>query len=343
MRRRPVVALLAALAVLGVAPSPAGATPIDDALSRAASIERSLIANGERIDTLSEQYDGAQLRRARALRELAVGKAAVERLTAQHTSLGDRIRTRSADLYRGAGRLSPLDDLSPNDFATRGRHRAYVAAAARRDQQMIDRYRRVVRELDRRSARLDQYRAQAEQEAGIAAIAKAKAIQLEATQQALLAQTQGTIGDALRLRRAASDPAAADLEQRLRTLGVDALPTPPSAVARLVLTYAITQLGKPYVFAAAGPDTFDCSGLTLMAWRQAGVSMAHFAATQYASFPKVSIDALQPGDLVFFYPTIHHVGIYIGGGKMIHAPHTGDVVRVASIYRRSLVGAVRPG
>jgi cell wall-associated NlpC family hydrolase len=345
VRNHLVAAWLAAVvaAAVVVVPAPARATPIDDALGQAASIERGLIVNGERIDALSEQYDGAQVRRAQALHEIEVGTRAVEQLRRQHTALGDLIRRRSADLYRGAGRLSPLDDLSPTNFAARGRHRAYVAAAAQRDQAMIDRYVRVVRELDRRGQRLDQYRARAAQEAVLAGMAKAKAVDLEATQEALLARVQGTIGDALRLRQAASDPAAADLEARLRLLGVDALPAPPSPPARLAVAYAIAQLGKPYVFAAAGPDTFDCSGLTLMAWKQAGVSMAHFAATQYALFPRVSIDALAPGDLVFFGATIHHVGIYIGGGKMIHAPHTGDVVRVASIYRSSLVGAVRPG
>ena len=342
IRRSTVVVLLVALTVAAFGAG-AHATPIDDALARAAAIERGLLANGERIDALSEQYDGAQLRRAQALRALDMGRSVVGALARQQAAYVDRIRARSAALYREAGRASPLDDLSPQKFATLDRRRAYAAAVARRDQEMVDRYVRVVHELDKRTVSLDRYRRQAELEAALAAAARSKAVELEAAQRVLLASVQGTIADALRIRRAASDPGSADLEARLRILGVDALPVAPSPKARLALTYAIAQLGKPYVFAAAGPDAFDCSGLTLMAWKQAGVSMAHFAATQYASFPKVSIDELQPGDLVFFYPTIHHVGIYIGGGKMIHAPHTGDVVRVASIYRASLVGAVRPG
>jgi cell wall-associated NlpC family hydrolase len=81
----------------------------------------------------------------------------------------------------------------------------------------------------------------------------------------------------------------------------------------------------------------------MMAWGSAGVSMPHYSGAQYSSFPHVSLSALQPGDLVFWGPGgSDHVGLYIGGGQMIHAPHTGDVVRVAAVYG-SPSGAVRPG
>ena len=79
--------------------------------------------------------------------------------------------------------------------------------------------------------------------------------------------------------------------------------------------YARAQLGKPYAFATAGPDSFDCSGLTMAAWRAAGVSMAHYSGSQAAAFPKVGWDQLQPGDIVVFYRDFHHVGLYIGGGR----------------------------
>jgi cell wall-associated NlpC family hydrolase len=80
----------------------------------------------------------------------------------------------------------------------------------------------------------------------------------------------------------------------------------------------------------------------MWAWAQAGVSMAHFAATQYASFPKVPRDQLQPGDLVFFYSDIHHVGMYIGNGMFVQAPRTGDVVKISPLAGRNYIGAVRP-
>ncbi|NUO98707.1 MAG: NlpC/P60 family protein [Nonomuraea sp.] len=121
-----------------------------------------------------------------------------------------------------------------------------------------------------------------------------------------------------------------------------------SAGGDLAANWALGQLGKPYVWAAAGPDTFDCSGLTMRAWQQVGVNLDHWTGTQWTSGPHVPLDQLRRGDLLFFGRlssdpgTIHHVGIYVGRGQMVHAPQTGDVVRVASIWRGDLVGATRP-
>lgn len=114
------------------------------------------------------------------------------------------------------------------------------------------------------------------------------------------------------------------------------------------VAFARAHLGDAYVWAAAGPSTWDCSGLTMMAWQAGGVAMPHYAAAQYAQGLKVSRAQLRPGDLVFFgtnpndYQSIYHVGIYIGGGQMIEAPYTGSVVRISSIDRPSLFGFARP-
>ncbi len=114
----------------------------------------------------------------------------------------------------------------------------------------------------------------------------------------------------------------------------------PSAGAAAAVAYARAQLGKPYVYAGAGPNVFDCSGLTMMAWAQGGVSMSHGSQSQYDAFPHVPISQLQPGDLVFFGssgPTNHHVGMVVGPGLMIDAPHTGAYVQLVSYYRPDLV------
>jgi cell wall-associated NlpC family hydrolase len=118
-------------------------------------------------------------------------------------------------------------------------------------------------------------------------------------------------------------------------------------VARAAVRWALAQLGDPYRWGAGGPDTFDCSGLTSSAYRAAGVAIPRVSRAQWGAGPHVAVANLLPGDLVFYADnpadpaTIHHVGIYIGNGLMVHAPHTGDVVRVASIWRESFAGATR--
>jgi peptidoglycan DL-endopeptidase CwlO len=120
---------------------------------------------------------------------------------------------------------------------------------------------------------------------------------------------------------------------------------PVSGRAKLAVNFAYAQLGKPYEWAADGPGSYDCSGLTMASWRAAGVSLPHSSGMQYGYGTHVSQGQLQPGDLVFFYSPISHVGIYIGGGKMIHAPRPGDVVKITSISGSYMpyVGATRPG
>lgn len=116
---------------------------------------------------------------------------------------------------------------------------------------------------------------------------------------------------------------------------------PASGNARVALQYAYAQLGKPYVYGAAGPSSFDCSGLTMMAWQAAGVSLPHNAAAQYSQINHVSAANVKPGDLVFMNG-LGHVGIVVNSTTMIHAPHTGDVVRLAPIGQDPVVGYGRP-
>jgi peptidoglycan DL-endopeptidase CwlO len=107
---------------------------------------------------------------------------------------------------------------------------------------------------------------------------------------------------------------------------------------------ACDLIGIPYVFGSDGPNSYDCSGLTKAAWASVGVHLEHYTKDQWNEGRSVSRGELKPGDLVFYYPgSLHHVAIYVGGGYVVHAPHTGDVVRMATIERGPIAGYRRPG
>jgi peptidoglycan DL-endopeptidase CwlO len=120
-------------------------------------------------------------------------------------------------------------------------------------------------------------------------------------------------------------------------VGVDG----PNPRAKLVLGFACAQLGKSYLWAGDGPSAYDCSGLTMRAWEAAGVTLPHNAAMQAGEGTRVALGSVEPGDLIFFHSPISHVGIYIGKGLMVHAPHSGDVVRIAPARGEAAVAAVR--
>lgn len=119
---------------------------------------------------------------------------------------------------------------------------------------------------------------------------------------------------------------------------------PVSGKAGTAVAAAYSQLGVPYKFATSSPGVnFDCSGLTKYAWGRAGVSLPHQSRAQFAGVPHVSKAEVQPGDLIFYYSPIGHVGIYIGNGQLIHAPQTGDVVKISNVNWGKVVGIGRPG
>jgi cell wall-associated NlpC family hydrolase len=163
--------------------------------------------------------------------------------------------------------------------------------------------------------------------------------QLQARKAAISADIQHLIDQA---------QARADAAARARATGGGDLniPIPPSStLGGQAVAVAMQYLGTPYVWGGASPSGFDCSGFTMYVWGQLGVSLPHNAAAQYGMGTPVPRDALEPGDLVFF-DGLGHVGLYVGNGAFIHAPHTGDVVRISSLsgwYSDTYVGARRVG
>ncbi len=195
--------------------------------------------------------------------------------------------------------------------------------------------------------------------------------------QSQLFDDYATEADALEIRQSATEKRAADIAETEKQLGkekatVDAklaeaktlldklkdkereemlsrgvvrIPSdvPASGRAAAAVKYALAQVGDAYVFGAAGPSAFDCSGLTMMAWAQAGVGLPHSSSAQFSSGPHIAEGDLQPGDLVFYYSPISHVGMYIGNGMIVNAENPGAGVRVTSLHAMPYVGAVRPG
>ncbi|MGH3265720.1 MAG: C40 family peptidase, partial [Trebonia sp.] len=130
-------------------------------------------------------------------------------------------------------------------------------------------------------------------------------------------------------------------QQQVKALKSNA-PAANSKAAAQAVRFALAQVGKPYVFGAAGPGSYDCSGLTMRAWGSAGLSLPHSAAEQYNYGTHISFSQLQPGDLLFYYTPISHVTIYAGDGLMVSAPQSGENVSVLSASPGgSFVGATR--
>ena len=168
------------------------------------------------------------------------------------------------------------------------------------------------------------------------------------TYQDKLNRAKSDLGAALAAERARRDQLAlqqsAALAAKYKAEAAKYKVKAPSSRAGMAVQAALSQLGVPYQFARSSPGVaFDCSGLTLYAWGQAGVSLPHYSRAQFQMGPRVPIQAIQPGDLIFSRTPIGHVAIYIGNGQMVHAPRRGDVVRVAPVPWERVVGITRPG
>jgi peptidoglycan DL-endopeptidase RipA len=207
----------------------------------------------------------------------------------------------------------------------------------------------------RQAAVLTRLREERRRLTALLADAKAHATQLE----------QARIDAIAQARAAAARRAAARAAQRASESQPPSQPQPqppaggggatgdvPGTVSaetgQRAVTYAESQIGKPYEWGADGPDSYDCSGLTMWAYAQVGVHLDHWTGYQWQEGARVATSAMRPGDLAFFATdtsdpnTIHHVGMYIGNGQMVEAPYTGANVRISSVWRPDMIGVVRP-
>jgi cell wall-associated NlpC family hydrolase len=363
-----IVALSAAFVAIAtlvfVAPAN-GTTPKEQLAAKkaeAARLDAQIQSNYDRQDQLNEQLVQAQNAVADAQKKIGAAEAGISQAESDASSLRSKLGLRAATLYMGAGNNDPFA-IDATDVRELGSRAKYTEAAAAQDSNIIDKLRVTEEQLNIQRSDLKKQKS----------VAEAQQAQLERSQQDLDASTKsqakllGSIKgqmsslvhqiavDNQRAAEAAARARVAAQQAAIRSantnngggggggqgITVDPSTIPaPSGGAQAAVAYAYAQLGKPYRYAGVGPESYDCSGLTMMAWARGGVGMAHGSQSQYLSFPKIPISQLQPGDLVFFGssgPTNHHVGIVVGGGMMIDAPHTGAFVEKVSYMRRDLV------
>ncbi|HTN80892.1 MAG TPA: C40 family peptidase [Acidimicrobiales bacterium] len=331
--------------------SPASADKISDTRKQAARMAAHLDDLQEHADNLSEDYADAVYQLHELDGQVAQAQAQMDAADAALGQTRDRLRGYAVSAYVHVEQSSDLLVFlgsTPEDADARI---GYADIAVGKDRSLADTFRSASE--DAAAARSDlmaQRERQAELQAKVQAAKKA-AEKAVAQQTTALAGVRGQLAvlvrqEQARLAAEAAKQARARQQQsrtgRTSTAGRN-VPAPSAGVGGAIAA-ARSQLGVPYRWAASSPGSgFDCSGLTSWAWARAGKSLPHSSRAQYASLPHVPLDQLQPGDLVFFGGhSVNHVGIYIGGGMMIHAPHTGATVEVATIYRRGLIGAARP-
>lgn len=306
--RLALVALAAGAAALA---APAAATP----QPTRADVERL----GDQVSQLDEQLNQARIQLGRLNAELVLAERRVAGHRRAVAATSRRIAERAAAEYKGGGLTSVSALLSGSDSAAVVDRVETLSILARSDGDLLDAAAVQRRALSGGLAEVRRARAAAAAE--VAGIARRKL--------ALVRKLQALE----RLRAQVGEPAAVPLPAGL---------PPARGSAATAVRVALAQVGEPYQWGAAGPDSFDCSGLTMYAWGQAGVGLPHSSRQQYAAVPHVTRAALQPGDLVFFGSPIHHVGMYIGGGRMVDAPSSGRTVRVSGVDRRDYAGAGRP-
>ncbi len=331
-------AVLVAGLTAAVLASPASADPTPTASPSAsssaaptlASVTAQLTSLARQNEALTEKFNAATIDLTAKQKVATTAKAAAAKAQADFTTALKRYGTTIVEQYQNgqlsqAGALLTSDGTqnyldTVSDLATVSRHNSAVVDQLTGTKQ----------------------RAAAAQKASAAAVTTATSVRnaLAAQQKTIVAQTTKykalltSLTPVQQVAYTGSDtapPAAAPAN-----LAVHA----GNAAAQKAIDFALAQRGKPYVYATSGPNSYDCSGLTAAAWAAAGVQLPHQSAEQYNYGTHVSLSDLQPGDLVFFYSPISHVALYIGNGLIVHAPTSGDVVKVSPLFGGA-VGATR--
>ena len=352
------VALLATLAGAGTA----GADQIGQKKAEARAAEAQLNDLYAQEDKAVEAYDAAHAKLAAVNRQIQANRiqlaAAKKNLAAARSQLASLV----VAAYKGGNPDAAMYVLAARSFTDLVDRVDVLNRTSHDESAILHRVTVAEREVVRRQTLLRKQRVQARKLVKKADAAKRRAAALISSQQATIsslhAQINQLIGErkarlareaaaraaAARAAAAASTPAPSP--SPAPTEPTSGAPAPPAnSLGEQAVQIAMGELGVPYVWGGASPSGFDCSGLTMWVYAQLGIHLDHFTGSQWNAGPHVAESDLAPGDLVFFEPDIGHVGIYIGNGEFIHAPHTGTVVQISSLsdawYAAEYQGAVR--
>ncbi|MER5616156.1 NlpC/P60 family protein [Streptomyces sp. NPDC002215] len=330
-------AAVAASPAAAAAPAPGPAAGADSSVAQLLSELRKLYQQAEEA---TEKYNGTN---AELKKRAAQAKKLDARLVTARTALTDG--------HDEAGQLAREQYQGRSDFS------AYMRLLLSRDpEHLLDQEHVIRRAATARAAKVKRLTG-AERRADELATESRKVLD----RQQVLAAKQKKQRDTVRARLKAVESMLAKLsgsqltelsrlEQRnvekaqgaLAASGALSSARPPSEAGGEAVKYAIAQVGKPYVWGAEGPDSFDCSGLTSRAWAKAGQVIPRTSQEQWRQLPKVPVNALRPGDLVIYFPKATHVALYIGNGLVVQAPRPGSKVKVSPLASNPLLGAVRP-
>jgi len=346
-----VATVLAALLVQGVA---AVAVPRDmnQLTQRAKQIQAELEEQYAAIERLTEQLNETTDRQAGLRRQLAALQRRRREVQTDLARAQRRLDEQARAIYMAGPGNVVSEFVGSPDLAEALNRIPLQRSVLEAQVATIEEVRKAKASLDSVKAQIDAAMAAQQRVADSITAQRARikslADRLQATLAGMDQELVGALSQALRLDEAARRAAFAAFAAGAGGRGaLGGLYYQPAPAARRAVQYALAQLGDPYLWGATGPDRFDCSGLTMAAYRAAGVGIPRVSRAQWGAGTYLDVGSLLPGDLVFYADdvsqpsTIHHVGMYVGRGLMVHAPHTGAVVSLASIWRSGYIGAVR--
>ena len=327
-------ALIVSLGLTAVTTATAAADPISDKQAQAKALQDQIESTNEQISALGEQYNGAVLRLQEAEANLVALQAQIDATQQEIARIQGIVRKRAASEYRRVLGSRSLDTVDYGNAQQLIKRQHYAEAAAKREDKLLS-------DLDDAKAKLAEQRSAAEK---ARSDADAERQQIETTQaslqsanaqqQQLLSQVQGEIAQ-LVAEEMARRQREAEAMARNKLVGGDGDPNlpPPGPAAAKAIEWGKTQIGKTYVYAATGPDHYDCSGFTMVAFRNAGVSLPHYSGAQYAQLPHVPFTHIMPGDLIVWGSGgSSHVAIYVGEGQILESGGSGHDVHIGPIW-----------